>query len=98
MLNHDRRRPERDSSGIVRNSVLSYNVVVRSWAAVDESVVCDDVVIGRHSKIKKAIIDKDNNIPPGIEIGYNPAEDRKRFTVTTRGIVVVPKGYFNTVE
>jgi glucose-1-phosphate adenylyltransferase len=85
-------------SGIVRNSVLSYNVVVRSWATVDESVVCDDVVIGRHSKIKKAIIDKNNNIPPGIEIGYNPGEDRKRFTVTTRGIVVVPKGYFGGLE
>jgi glucose-1-phosphate adenylyltransferase len=82
-------------SGIVRNSVLSYNVVVRSWATVDESVVCDDVVIGRNSKIKKAIIDKFNNIPPGTEIGYNPGEDRKIFPVTPRGIVVVPKGYFH---
>jgi glucose-1-phosphate adenylyltransferase len=81
-------------SGIVRNSVLSYNVVVRSWATVDESVVCDDVVIGRNSKIKKAIIDKNNHIPPGTEIGFNPSEDRKSFTVTPRGIVVVPKGYF----
>jgi len=81
-------------SGIVRNSVLSYNVVVRSWAMVDESVILDDVVIGRHCKIKKAIIDKHNNIPPGTEIGFNPSEDRKVFTVTPRGIVVVPKGYF----
>jgi len=81
-------------SGIVRNSVLSCNVVVRSWAAVDESVIADDVVIGRNCKIKKAIIDKHNNIPPSTEIGTNPAEDRKRFVVTPRGIVVVPKGYF----
>lgn len=81
-------------SGIVRNSVLSYNVVVRSWATVDESVVSDSVIIGRHCKIKKAIIDKGNMIPPRTEIGYNPEEDRERFTVTPRGIVVVPKGYF----
>jgi glucose-1-phosphate adenylyltransferase len=81
-------------SGIVRNSVLSYNIVVRSWATVDESVVCDDVVIGRDCRIKKAIIDKNNNIPPHTEIGYNPNEDRKHFTVTPRGIVVVPKGHF----
>jgi glucose-1-phosphate adenylyltransferase len=81
-------------SGIVRNSVLSYSVVVRSWATVDESVICDDVVIGRNSKIKKAIVDKNNNIPPGTEIGFNPADDRRRFTVTPRGIVVVPKAYF----
>ncbi|MBW1721534.1 MAG: glucose-1-phosphate adenylyltransferase [Deltaproteobacteria bacterium] len=82
-------------SGIVRNSVLSYNVVVRSWATVDESVVSDGVVIGRNCRIKKTIIDKENVIPPGTEIGYHPREDRKHFTVTPRGIVVVPKGYFS---
>jgi len=82
-------------SGIVRNSVLSYNVVVQSWATVDESVILDDVVVGRHCKIKKAIIDKHNTIPHHTEIGYNPETDRKRFTVTPRGIVVVPAGYFS---
>ncbi len=81
-------------SGIVRNSVLSYNVIIQSWGTVDESVILDDVVVGRHSKIKKAIIDKRNTIPPNTEIGYHPEEDRKKFTVTGRGIVVVPAGYF----
>ena len=82
-------------SGMVRNSVLSYNVIVQSWASVDESVILDDVVVGRHCKIKKAIIDKHNTIPHHIEIGYNPEEDRKRFAITPRGIVVVPMGYFS---
>lgn len=81
-------------SGTVRSSVLSYNVVVRSWATVDESVILDRVVVGRHCTIKKAIIDKNNIIPPGTEIGCNPSKDRERFTVTQRGIVVVPKGFF----
>jgi len=81
-------------SGVIRNSVLSYNVVVRSWTTIDESVILDGVVVGRHCKIKKAIIDKQNVIPPYTEIGYNPKEDGKRFTVTPRGIVVVPRGYF----
>jgi glucose-1-phosphate adenylyltransferase len=81
-------------SGIVRNSVLSFNVVVRSWATVEESVISGGVVVGRHCKIKKAIIDKHNIIPPHTKIGLNPAEDRKHFTVTPRGIVVVPRGYF----
>ncbi len=81
-------------SGVVRNSVLAYKVVVRSWATVDESVIMDGVVVGRNCKIKKAIIDKENTIPPNTSIGYNPTEDRKRFTVTPRGIVAVPKGYF----
>jgi len=81
-------------SGIVRNSVLSYDVVIRSWSTVEESVIMAGVTVGRHSKIKKAIIDKNNIIPPGVQVGYNPEEDRKRFTVSSRGIVVVPKGYF----
>ncbi|HUT69834.1 MAG TPA: glucose-1-phosphate adenylyltransferase [Desulfatiglandales bacterium] len=81
-------------SGIVRNSVISYYVVVRSWATVEESVIMDNVIVGRHCKIKKAIIDKQNAIPLHTEIGYNPKQDRKRFTVTPRGIVVVPKGFF----
>jgi len=81
-------------SGIVRNCILGYNVVVRSWASVDESVILDGVTIGRNCRIKKAIIDKGNQIPAGTEIGCNPRQDRERFTVTPRGIVVVPKNYF----
>lgn len=83
-------------SGIVRDSILSNNVIVRSWANVEESVIMDGVVIGRHCKIKKAIIDKDNIIPSHTEIGYNPKKDRKLFTVTPRGIVVVPKGHYKS--
>lgn len=81
-------------SGIVRNSVISYYVIIESWATVEESVIMDDVVVGRHCKIKKAIIDKHNAIPAHTEIGYNPNEDKKRFTLTPRGIVVVPKNFF----
>ena len=81
-------------SGIVRNSVISYYVFIQSWATVEESVIMDDVVVESNCKIRKAIIDKHNVIPSNTEIGYNPKKDRNRFTVTPRGIVVVPKGYF----
>ena len=81
-------------SGVVRNSVISYYTLIRSWATVEESVIMDYVVVGRYCKIKKAIIDKHNIIPSRTEIGFNPSEDRKKFTVTPRGIVVVPKGFF----
>lgn len=84
------------SGGIVRSSILSYKVMVRSWAEVDESVIMDGVEIGRNCRIKKAIIDKDNVIPPHTQIGIDPQEDRKNFEVTPRGIVTVPKGYFNS--
>jgi glucose-1-phosphate adenylyltransferase len=65
---------------------------------VDESVIMDDVEVGRYCRIKKAIIDKHNIIPPNTQIGIDPQADRKTFEVTPRGIVVVPKGYFKGVE
>ncbi len=79
------------SGGTVRNSVLSYNVLVQSWATVEESVIMENVVIGRYAKIKKAIISEGVRIPHHMEIGYDPVKDRERFTVTSRGITVVTK-------
>lgn len=82
------------SGGTVRSSVLSYNVFVQGGASVEESVVMENVVIGRNSKIKKAIIAEGVRIPPDTGIGYNPIEDRKRFTVSPRGITVVTRKSF----
>jgi glucose-1-phosphate adenylyltransferase len=31
-------------------------------------------------------------IPAGLQIGYDEEEDKKRFFVSEKGIVVVPKG------
>ncbi len=81
-------------TGIVRDSVLSTNVITRSWSHVSESVIMDNVIIGRNCKVKKAIIDKNNYVPDGVNIGVDPAEDKERFKVTQRGIAVVPRGYF----
>ena len=80
------------SGGKVQNSVLSPNVRVNSWASVKESVLMENVEIGRYAKIKKAIIDKDVYIPQDTVIGYNLEEDRKKFEVSPKGIVVIPKG------
>ena len=52
----------------------------------------ENVDIGRHCRISRAIIDKDVVIPPDTEIGYNLEQDRKRYHVTPSGIVVIAKG------
>jgi len=54
----------------------------------------ENVVVGRHARIKKAIVDEGVRIPSHIEIGYSPRKDRKRFTVTRRGITVVTQKDF----
>lgn len=83
------------SGGKVNHSVLSYNVRVNSWAQVSDSVLMPDVQVGRYCQLKNAIIDKNNNIPQNTVIGYDLEEDKKRFTVSKGGIVVVEKGYFS---
>ena len=79
------------SGGRIHRTVLSNRVRVNSFSHIEESVLFENVVIGRHVKIKKAIIDKDVEIPSGTEIGYNLQEDRKRWFVSEGGIVVIPK-------
>jgi len=67
-------------------------VRVNSFSSVSESIIFDGVEIGRHARIRRAIIDKNVIVPPGTEIGYDEDEDRRRFTVSESGVVVVPKG------
>jgi glucose-1-phosphate adenylyltransferase len=80
------------SGGRVQNSVLSPGVRINSYAEVYDSVLMDCVEVGRHARIRRAIISKHVTIPPNMVIGFNPEEDRKRFAVSDTGIVVIPKG------
>ncbi|MDD5078273.1 MAG: glucose-1-phosphate adenylyltransferase [Candidatus Omnitrophica bacterium] len=80
------------SGGRVQRSILSPNVRINSFSEVYDSILMEGVQVGRHAKIKRAIIDKDVSIPQGIIIGFNLEEDKKRFFVSESGIVVVAKG------
>ena len=79
------------SGGRIHRSVLSARCRVNSFSHIEESVLFENVVIGRHARIRRAIIDKDVEIPPGTQIGFNLEEDKKRWYVSESGIVVIPK-------
>ena len=81
------------SGGIVRRSVLSPDVRVNSYSELDDSIVFSHVNIGRHCRIKRAIIDRDVHIPEGTVIGFDPEADRQRYFVTDSGITVVTRDY-----
>ena len=80
------------SGGHVHHSILSPKVRVNSYAYVEDSILFENVNIGRHCRIRRAIIDKHVDIPPNTTIGYDLEKDRKHFHVTESGIVVIPKG------
>jgi glucose-1-phosphate adenylyltransferase len=77
------------SGGVVRNSVLGRSVRVHAGALVEDCVILDNCDIGRRSKIRRAILDKNVRVPEDAEIGYDLAHDRLTHHVTESGIVVV---------
>ena len=81
------------SGASVRRSILSNRVVVEERAEVEGSIVFGNVTIGKGARVRKAIIDKWVRVPEDFQIGYDRAEDEKRFKVTPSGITVVPAHY-----
>ncbi len=81
------------SGGSVRRSILGPEVRVNSFATVEDSILFEGVDVGRHAKIRRAIIDKGVHIPPGMEIGYDSELDRQRgFNISPGGVVVIARG------
>jgi glucose-1-phosphate adenylyltransferase len=81
------------SGGTVRNCVVSPDVRINSYTDVDSSIVFSHVNIGRHCRIRRAIIDRDVQIPEGTVIGFDPEQDAKNYVVTETGITVVTRDY-----
>jgi glucose-1-phosphate adenylyltransferase len=81
------------SGGTVRSSILSPDTRVNSYTDVEASIVFSHVNIGRHCRIRRAIIDRDVHIPEGSIIGYDSEADRQRYFVTDSGITVVTRDY-----
>jgi len=80
------------SGARVRRSILSNRVRVEEKALVEDSIVLAGSTLGRDARVRRAIVDKWIQIPPGARIGFDEEEDRRRFTVTDTGIVVVTGG------
>jgi glucose-1-phosphate adenylyltransferase len=52
-------------------------------------VIFDNCDIGRRAKIRRAILDKNVQVPEDTVIGYDLASDQKLYHVTESGIVVI---------
>ncbi len=80
------------SGGQVTGSILGPSVRVNSWAQVEDSILFEGVNVGRNAEVRRAIIDKGVRIPEGMQVGFDPEQDRARgFTVTDSGLTIIGK-------
>ncbi len=80
------------SGGQVFRSILSPGVRINSFALVEDSILFDGVEVGRHARIRRAILDKEVKVPAGFEIGWDRRADLARgLTVTDDGLTIVAK-------
>ena len=78
------------SGGRVMNSILSPGVRVNSYSEIESSILFHEVKVGRHSLLRRAIVDAGIQLQEGTQIGLDPEEDRRKgHFVTETGIVVV---------
>ena len=75
----------------IHRSVLSVGCRVNSFSEIEESILFERVQVGRNTRLRRCIIDKDVEVPSGVQVGFDLEADRKRFSVTENGIVVIPK-------
>ncbi len=77
------------SGAHVRRSVLFSSVRVHSYSTVEESVLLPQVDIGPGCHLKRVVVDNGCHIPAGMRIGFDAAEDARRFYRTAKGVVLV---------
>ncbi len=80
------------SGAHVRTSVIASAVNVEAGAYVEGSVVMPGVRIGRNAVVRRAILDKNVEVPDGAQIGVDLERDRELYTVSEGGVVCLGKG------
>ncbi len=86
------------SGATVRRSMLFTNVRVNSYCVIEDSVVLPNVDVGRHARIRRAIVDTGCVIPPGLVVGEDPVLDAQRFLQTESGITLVTRRMLDDLE
>jgi glucose-1-phosphate adenylyltransferase len=60
------------SGGLVERSVVGPRGKIHSYSHVSDSILFEGVEIGRHAVVRRAILDKWIQVPPGMRIGVDP--------------------------
>lgn len=75
----------------IENSILGFRTHLCKDVVIKESIFLGRAKVGAGSRLTKVILDKGVELAPGTIIGENLEEDRKQFTVSDNGVVVIAK-------
>ena len=73
----------------VRRSLLFSHVRVRSYGMVEGAVLLPGVIVGRHARLNKVVVDSDVILPDGLVVGEDPEEDARRFRRSPNGVCLI---------
>jgi len=83
-------------SARVEQSILRAGVSIADRAEVSRCILGDNVEVGPGCRLRNVIIEADNKVPPGFEVGVEPDRDHEWLPVSEGGVVVIPRGFFST--
>ena len=87
------------SGSQLKKTLLFSNVRVHSYSSIEETVILPGVVINRHCRIRRAIIDRGCKIPEGTVIGFDAQQDKANgFRISPNGIVLVTRSLLETLK
>jgi glucose-1-phosphate adenylyltransferase len=76
----------------IKNSILGRGVHVHDGAVIEDSIVMDFCKVRSEVRIRRAIVDRFNEIAAKDTIGHSHARDAESRFVDSSGIVAVPRG------
>jgi glucose-1-phosphate adenylyltransferase len=81
------------TSASISHSVIFDDTRIGPRVELTESIIMPETTIGEGTRLRRVIVDKNVAIPAGEDIGFDQEADRRRFLVTSEGIVVIPREF-----
>jgi glucose-1-phosphate adenylyltransferase len=66
-------------------------VRVHSYSKVNWSVLLPEVVVGRHVRLTRVVVDRGCHIPDAMVVGEDAVSDAERFYRTENGITLITR-------
>jgi glucose-1-phosphate adenylyltransferase len=86
------------SGSRVDKSLLFTGVHARSYSELEHIVALPYVQIGRGAKLRKVVIDRGVEIPPGLVVGEDPELDARRFRRTEKGVCLITQPMIDQLQ